>query len=169
KKNIYKALIIANKFLSVVLLSIIIYTGCQSNFRGLPQSYHELLDSAFIKAGDNRKEIESALSDVDRRNRESAAFLIAYMPEKDLQTLDASFILDQVNGAAKVRKEFSWCRELPDFIFLNEVLPYYSLDEHRDNWREDFYNRFAPLVTDCNDIYEAIDSVNFNILKVLGV
>lgn len=157
------------KVLFSVLLSIIFYTGCQSPYRGVPQNYHELLDSAYIKAGENREEIESALSAVDRSDRELAAYLIAYMPENDLQSLNAGFILDQVEGATKVRDEFSWCKELPDSIFLNEVLPYYSLDEHRDNWRNDFYNRFAPLVSDCNDIYEAIDSVNINILNVLGV
>ncbi|MBK7637629.1 MAG: transglutaminase domain-containing protein [Saprospiraceae bacterium] len=68
-----------------------------------------------------------------------------------------------------VRDEFSWCRTLPDSVFYNEVLPYCSLDENRDNWRLQFYKTFKPLVRDCRNIYQAIDSVNLNIQKVLGV
>ena len=49
------------------------------------------------------------------------------------------------------------------------MLPYCSLDENRDNWREDFYEKFAPLVQHCNTISEAIDSVNQNIKDVLNV
>lgn len=152
-----------------MLLAVIILPACQSKYTGVPEYYHSLIDSALVKAGDNHTEIIAALEKSTKKEKEAAAFLIAHMPEKDLKALDASFILDQVNGAIRAREEFSWCRELPDSIFLNEVLPYYSLDEKRDNWRDDFYQRFSPMVVNCNDVYEAIDSVNFNIMEELGV
>jgi hypothetical protein len=151
------------------MLAGLFLTSCQSKYYGAPANYHVLLDSAFVKAGENASELEKVLHSVNRKQKEAAAFLIAYMPEKDLQSLSAEFIIDQIDGAFKAREEFAWCRSLPDSVFLNEVLPYFSLDEKRDNWRYDFYNRFAPLVRNCSNIYEAVDSVNLNIMEVLEV
>jgi hypothetical protein len=156
-------------FLWGIVLAVFAFSACQSEYRGVPESYHSLLDSAFVKAGENAGELEMVLQSVKKNQKEAAAFLIAYMPEKDLESLSSDFILDQINGAFKARDEFVWCRNLPDSIFLNEVLPYYSLDEKRDNWREDFYNRFSPYVKDCEAIFQAIDSVNQNIIEELGV
>jgi len=157
------------KLLFGIMLAGLFFTSCQNEYYGTPPSYHSLLDSAFVKAGENAGEIEKVLQSVNRKQKEAAAFLIAYMPEKDLQSLSAEFIIDQIDGAFKAREEFLWCKSLPDSVFLNEVLPYFSLDEKRDNWRNDFYNRFAPLVRNCSTIYEAVDSVNLNIMEVLGV
>jgi hypothetical protein len=153
-------------FLSVIIFLI---SGCQSKYPGIPAEYNLLLDSALIKAGDNAVNIVGVLKNTPKEQKATAAFLVAYMPEKDLKTLSSEFITDQISGAWKVRNEFDWCRNLPDSIFLNEVLPYFSLDEKRDNWREDFYQKFAPLVQDCKTVYEAIDSVNRNIKSVLNV
>lgn len=152
-----------------IVLAVFAFSACQSEYRGVPESYHSLLDSAFVKASENAGELEMVLQSVKKDRKEAAAFLLAYMPEKDLKSLSSDFILDQLTGAFKAREEFVWCKNLPDSIFLNEVLPYCNLDENRDNWREDFYNRFSPYVKDCKNIYEAIDSVNFNIMKELGV
>jgi hypothetical protein len=155
-------------FIGIIMAGLLVHS-CQSEYYGAPAHYHSLLDSAFIKAGENAVELEKVLQSVNRKQKEAAVFLIAYMPEKDLQSLSAEFITDQLNGAFRAREEYSWCKSLPDSVFLNEVLPYFSLDENRDNWRNDFYNRFAPLVQNCSNIYEAIDSVNLNIMAVLGV
>lgn len=152
-----------------IIFSAIFFAACQTEYSGVPKSYHALLYSAMVKAGENVNELELVLQSAEKRQKEAVAFLIAYMPEKDLKSLSSDFILDQIKGAFQAREEFVWCKNLPDSIFLNEVLPYYSLDEKRDNWREDFYNRFSPYVKDCEDIYQAIDSVNFNIMKELGV
>lgn len=149
----------------IVLLSL----GCQSRYPGVPDSYHTLLDTALINAGNNKNEIVLALKNSSKNQKEALAFLIAYMPKSDLKTLSAEFITDQVAGALKVREEFEWCKTLPDSIFLNEVLPYCSLDETRDNWRDSYYKRFSVYVKDCNNIREAIDSINMNIRTELGV
>ena len=159
----------SNRFLFTLGIFILLVSGCQSKYPGMPAMYHSLLDSALVKAGSNAADIERVLTDIPKDQKEAAAFLIAYMPEKDLKTLSAEFIADQIHGAWKVRNEFDWCRNLPDSIFLNEVLPYCSLDEKRDNWREDFYEKFAPLVRNCKNAYEAIDSVNRNIKNVVNV
>lgn len=157
------------RILWLVIAAAAVFYSCQSEYPGVPEKYHSLLDSAFVMAGENADELKLALEQSEKKQKEAAAFLISYMPEKDLKILSADFILDQVQGAWRAREEFEWCRNLPDSIFLNEVLPYYSLDENRDNWRDDFYTRFAPYVEDCSNIYEAIDSVNMNIMEEIGV
>ncbi len=158
-RNLFTLLIIASLFVG----------GCQSKYSGVPKQYISLLDSAHVRAGENAEQIFSALENSSKEQKETAAFLIVYMPEKDLKTLSTEFISDQINGALKVRNEFEWCKKLPDSIFLNEVLPYFSLDENRDNWREDYYNRFSKYVKNCKTIYDAIDSVNLNIRDELEV
>ena len=59
----------------------------------VPQQYHALLDAAFEKAGANKAELEKALSEAPAEQKEGMAFLIAYMPERDLTTLSADFLL----------------------------------------------------------------------------
>ena len=159
--------------MKILLLLLIVITlfigGCKSKYPGVPKQYIALLDSANVIAGDNAEQIFSALENSSIQQKEAAAFLIAYMPAKDLKTLSTEFVSDQINGALKVRNEFEWCKSLPDSIFLNEVLPYYSLDEYRDNWRDNYYNRFSKYVKNCKTIREAIDSVNLNIRDELEV
>lgn len=157
------------KLFVIFVVATLIVTGCQSKYPGVPKQYISLLDSSFVRAGENAEQIFTALENSSKEQKEAAAFLIAFMPEKDLKTLSAAFVTDQVNGAIKVREEFAWCKNLPDSVFLNEVLPYYSLDENRDNWRDNYYNRFSKYVKNCKTIYEAVDSVNLNIRDELDV
>lgn len=146
-------------FLLMVCLSAC--TG--SKYDGVPEKYHPLLDQALIKAGDNAKELTKALENAPVEQKEGIAFLIAYMPERDLQELKADFLLENAAYAYKAREQFSWARAVPDSIFLNDVLPYVSLNEKREAWRKDFYERFSKYVVDCKTTEEAIEAVNRNI------
>lgn len=133
----------------------------------LSKTERTLLDQALNNAGKNKPELSKALKAVPAKELRAMAFLITYMPQTDRETLTANFLLNNVREAYKARENFSWCKSLPDSVFFNEVLPYAMLDEHRDDWRQDFYNRFTPLVANCTDIYAAIDSVNRKIAKLL--
>lgn len=159
--------------LSVILLTalspVLKLLSCPDNLQSGPDKYKPLIAEALQKAGSNAEQINKAIHQAGRTEKESVAFLISTMPDRDLQSLTADFILENVRLALKARKEFSWCNVLPDSIFQNEVLPYCCLNENRDNWRADFYNRFSPLVKNCHSVREAIDSVNLNILKITGV
>lgn len=132
-------------------------------YAGVPEKYHVLLDKAFEKAGNNAVELEKALKDAPENQKEGMAFLIAYMPERDLQSLKADFLLENAAYAYQAREQFPWAKAIPDSIFLNEVLPYVSLNEKRESWRKEFYERFSKYVAKCTNIFEAIDSVNRNI------
>ena len=132
-------------------------------YAGVPEKYHVLLDKAFEKAGNNAVVLEKALKDAPENQKEGMAFLIAYMPERDLQSLKADFLLENAAYAYQAREQFPWAKAIPDSVFLNEVLPYVSLNEKRESWRKEFYERFSKYVAKCTNIFEAIDSVNRNI------
>jgi hypothetical protein len=91
------------------------------------------------------------------------------MPEVDLEVLTADFLLENCNYAYKVRKEYDWCKNLPDSIFFNYVLPYRNINETADNWRKDFYNRFSKYIENYKDVVDAFKIINANILYELNV
>lgn len=158
-------------FRSIIYVFVFIpFVVCSQN-RNRPflPKYDTLLQEALEKSGGRKDSLRFILNTVPKNQLAATSFLIAYMPERDLKTLSVKFIKDQVEGAYKAKKEFPWCAKLPDSIFFNEVLPYYCFDEDRDNWRNDFYTKFSPLVKDCKDMRQAIKSVNKNIRDVLLV
>ena len=67
--------------------------------------------------------------------------------------------------AFKAKKQFSWTSSIPEKIFLDNVLPYASLNERRDTWRKEFFNKFSPLVKNAKSGYEAAAILNNNIFK----
>ena len=150
------------KHLSFILfLCLIACSG--GKYNNIPEKYHNLLDKALATAGNNAIELQTALEKAPAEQKEGMAFLISYMPERDLKELKADFLLENSAYAYKAREQFSWAKQIPDSIFFNEVLPYVSLNEKRENWRKEFFDRFSKYVVNCSDIFEAIDSINQNV------
>lgn len=155
---------------SVLVLLAFGLSACSSGrYAGVPKEYHALIDRTIATAGDNAKELKKALKEVPRNEREGMAFLISYMPERDAKSLSADFLLENVEYAYKARAEFPWAKEVPDSVFLNDVVAYANLNENRENWRKDFYERFKKYVAPCKTMREAIDSVNKNVRNELLV
>lgn len=149
---------------SVLVLLAFGLSACTSGrYAGVPKEYHALIDRTIATAGDNAKELKKALKEVPRNEREGMAFLISYMPERDAKSLSADFLLENVEYAYKARAEFPWAKEVPDSVFLNDVVAYANLNENRESWRKDFYERFKKYVAPCKTMREAIDSVNKNV------
>jgi Transglutaminase-like enzymes, putative cysteine proteases len=113
--------------------------------------------------------LRTLLKETPRDEQEAMAYLLAWMPQGDRDTMDLALLRENVTYACRARAEFPWTKALPDSIFLNEVLPYASVDEVRDAWRKDFYERFAPRVKDCKDMRAAFDTINRIIPQVVGV
>ncbi|MFR5661034.1 MAG: transglutaminase-like domain-containing protein, partial [Butyricimonas faecihominis] len=134
-----------------------------AKYPGVPEKYHALLDKALETSGTNQPELAKALESATPEMKEGVAFLISYMPERDLKTMKGDDLLSNVKLAYEARNRFAWAKSVPDSIFLNDVLPYASLNEERDQWRADFYKRFAPYVENCKTLEEAIKAVNKNI------
>lgn len=154
---------------ALVLLAFGLSACSSGRYAGVPKEYHALIDRTIATAGDNAKELEKALKEVPRNEREGMAFLISYMPERDAKSLSADFLLENVQYAYKARAEFPWAKEVPDSVFLNDVVAYANLNENRENWRKDFYERFKKYVAPCKTMREAIDSVNKNVRDELLV
>ena len=125
--------------------------------------------SRLAAAGDNRAEIEKALAEVPATQRGGMEFLIEHMPERDLRTLSAAFLLENVDLAYQSRAADRWAKSVPLPIFYNDVLPYASINERRDNWRADFRKRFLPLVEDMKTPSEVAAVLNQNIFGILDV
>lgn len=145
------------------------FWSCQSKYPGVPESYHVLLDSAFVKAGENVAEIQKALNEAPKEQKEGMAFIISYMPTRDLTTLNAAFLLENSEYAYRAREKYGWCAALPDSVFFNEVLPYANISETRDPWRKDFYERFSKYVDDKDNIIDAIFAIARPINKEVNV
>jgi hypothetical protein len=127
------------------------------------------VEQALRRAKDNRPELEKALTGVPVDQRTGMAFLVENMPDPDLRSLKADFLLGNVELAYKARKEVSWGKDIPDEIFLNDVLPYVNVDERRDAWRKEFYELCMPIVKDCKTPAEATQKLNGELFKKLKV
>lgn len=153
--------------MTVLLLAGILFSCTTSWQSKLNPETLALVNEQLSKAGANQAELTKALEQAPDSQLEGVAFLISYMPQRDLDSLTGDFILENTQVAYEAREKYAWAKALPDSVFLNEVLPYASLNERRDNWRRDFLNRFSPLADQCTDIRAAIDSVSRNIANVL--
>ncbi|MBK1856157.1 transglutaminase domain-containing protein [Verrucomicrobiaceae bacterium 5K15] len=121
------------------------------------------LDKALALAGENRAQLEQAIEQAPAAQKKAMQFLIRYMPERDLKSLKADYLLNNVAWAYRARETFPWAKEVPEEIFFNDVLPYAALNERRDDWREDFFNRFSKYVKGAKTQEEARLAVCQNI------
>ena len=151
------------RLIVLMALGISLSAFAGGKYSGVPKKYHALIDQTMTMAGDNAKELQKALKSVSKEQKEGMAFLISYMPERDAKTLTADFLKEHVQYAYKAKAEFPWAKEVPNDIFLNDVVAYVNLNENRESWRKDFYERFRKYVANCKTMREAIDSVNKNI------
>lgn len=131
------------------------------------------LEKQLVRAGKNSVEIsgfiETATKDHGALGKKAAVFLVEGMPEHDLKSLDKEFLMENLDLAIKARQQFPWAKKLPEDIFFNDVLPYASLDETREPWREEFYKKCQALVKDCQTAAEAAQAINKGFFKVINV
>ena len=121
------------------------------------------------RAGKNRGNIQKAMNTVPEDHRAGMEWLIKHMPDHDLKIVSSNFLLDNCELAYNVIKKSSWGHEIPDSIFFEYVLPFGSLNERRDNWRRDFYNRFNSVIKNATSAYEAATILNNTMFEMVGV
>ena len=124
-------------------------------------------------AGDNAAEIRGFVAAAKEGHGEfgekAAVFLVEGMPARDLKALKEEFLVENLDLAMKARAEFPWAKEVPEEVYLNDVLPYASLDETRESWRPSFDAQCKDLVKDCKTSTQAAQAINrelFNLIKV---
>jgi hypothetical protein len=120
-------------------------------------------------AGNNRFQIQKALNSVPENHGDGMNWLIKHMPKHDLKIVSSDFLLDNCELAYSASKKSTWGGNIPDSIFLEYVLPFGNLNEKRDNWRRDFYNRFNGVMKKASSAYEAATILNNTIFDILGV
>lgn len=113
--------------------------------------------------------IAAAKSKHGEAGERAARFLTEHMPATDREKLDAAFLGTNLDLALQARAEFPWAKEVPEEIFLNDVLPYAVFDETREAWRQDYLEKARPLVKDAKTATEAAQSLNREFFKVVNV
>ncbi len=143
--------------------------SCTGTPYGLDPKLAADLYANIAAAGDNGRELTAAMERAPEEQREGMAYLIAYMPEGDRDTLTADFLLGEVEWAYRARETFPWAKTLPDSVFYNDVLPYASMNERREPWRAMFWEKLSPLVAGTTDVRQAIDTINKELQHLVGV
>ena len=141
----------------------------QSAAEKIPPAYRGNVAAALERAGENAGELVKAIESVGDSHRPAMCFLVANMPARDLRSLIAEYLCENVELAFKAREDTRWGREIPDELFLNYVLPYASVNERRDRWRKDFFDRFIPVVNGCRTPAEAAQKLNREMFDMVGV
>ena len=131
--------------------------------------WSDATELSLSKSGDNRIELLNALRQVPVGQREGMQFLVENMPLQDLQSIKTVFLLDNLAMTYTVMQEVPWAKRVPVDIFLNDVLPYASLNESRDDWRKRLYEICQPLIQHCKTPGEAAMVLNQQIFKLLKV
>jgi hypothetical protein len=135
----------------------------------LPVEARSAVASKLAKAGENASNLSKAIAEAPADQREAVAFLVANMPESDLKTLGKDYLLNNVKYSYLAREATPWGRSIPKELFFEYVLPYASVNERRDDWRKDFYDRFLPIAKECATPGEAVKRLNVEVFKTFNV
>jgi len=103
------------------------------------------------------------------QERQALEFLKANMPQQDIVALKPDFLLENISLAYQAMAQVPWGKNMPQDIFLNDILPYASLNERRDNWRRDFHRRFIKIAQESKTIDQAVIKLNKYVFETLQV
>jgi len=129
----------------------------------------DTLEDRVAVAGTNRTEISQALAEVADVRREGMAFLVENMPEADLRSLTAEFLLENLKLAYDGWEKSPWHANVTKEMFFNDVLPYACMNEARDPWRAKLRDACAPMVAGCRTPGEAAQLLNQKIFQHFNV
>lgn len=112
--------------------------------------------------------IDAAQASYGEFGERAARFLLENRPPGD-ESVSGELLMENLRLAFAVRDRFPWAKDVPEELFLNDVLPYAVLDETRESWRAAMLERAAPLVEDCQTAEEAIQALNRGLFKLVNV
>lgn len=127
------------------------------------------VQDALTRSGDNRENLELALAEIAPTQRKAMEFLIANMPDRDLKTLSTEFLIENVQLSYAALDATPWKNQIPEDIFLNNVLPYANINEGREPWRKDFRAQFLPLIEGSTSPSQAAAMMNQKLFPLVKV
>ena len=136
------------------------------------ERYNPSKDSALqevITTSSRSAELLSLMESTPKEQQCEMAFLLKNMPDFDREAMDIALLKENVEYAHMAREKYQWAKQLPEDVYLYDVLPYHVVDEVRDSWRKELYELFAPAVDTCRTMYDAVCAVNANIPRLTGV
>ncbi len=99
---------------------------------------------------------------------QAASFLAEHRPERD-DAINPEIVLESIAVALRARETYPWAKDLAGDLFLNDVLPYATLDEPRVLARERVHDLAADIVKDATTAEEAAQALNRELFKLTGV
>ena len=129
----------------------------------------DLLAARLEMAGENKAEILKAIESAPQDHQAAVKFLVTNMRRADLESLSAEFILEQVRLAYEAKEKAPWADQIPEEVFLNDILPYANVDETRENWRGELFEICWPIVKDCETTEQAAQELNKHLFGKVGV
>lgn len=123
---------------------------------GIPPEYQGGVLGALQAMGSRSGPFIEKLRAAGPEERAGLAFLLANMPDRDVRTLDADYLAENVRLACLARRTVALAANVPEEIFLEFVMPYAVAGETRDRWRADFYERFREIAASSPTVEEAV-------------
>ena len=120
-------------------------------------------------AGENRGEIERALAEAPPGQYDALHWLVRHMPDSDRTKLNAEFLLEHTDHAWRAWREAPWAERVPREVFLDAILPYASVSESRESWREPLRRLAEPIVAGATSPAEAAVRLNHELFEATGV
>jgi hypothetical protein len=134
-----------------------------------PRWWSDAVEQSLNQGGTNRPALADALNQAPIEQRPAMQFLLENMPLCDLQSLSAEFLLENTALAMAAFTNAPWHGQIPQEIFLNDILPYCSANETRDHWRQKLHDLGAPLIAGCATPGEAAQSLNAKLFPLVKV
>lgn len=116
-----------------------------------------------------RAQLSRVLERCPKEQVEGMRHLIASLPDSDIGLVTEAFLLENVDYAYRAKNAVPWGSTIPDEIFFDHILPYASVNERREAWRKDFYERFIDIAKACSSPAEAMGRLNVEAFKTFGV
>ena len=88
----------------------------------------EMVDAAIELAGPNGDQVRQAIDEAPADQQRGMRWLVARMPESDLKSLSAEFLLENSRLAHEAWRSSPWYEDVPEDIFLDAILPYASIN-----------------------------------------
>lgn len=118
---------------------------------------------ALERASTNVDQLRTALRDAPDAHLPAVVFLIANMPDRDLQSVTAEFLLENTALAYDAWHNAPWHDQVTEQQFLQYILPFASLNERRDDWRRDFYDQLREQCWKFDNVLDATNWLNDNL------